>query len=71
MLMLSDGTQVDGYISRIKLPNGKTYALKCELVQVRALNCPNCGAPFFLKYGEGHCEYCDTHFTTHFTVEEV
>ena len=52
--------ELDGFISRIKLPNGKTYGLKCEIVEARPITCKKCGASFQLKYGEGQCEHCGT-----------
>ena len=44
--------KLDGYISKIYL-NGKTYGLKCEVVEARPITCNKCGASFQLKYGEG------------------
>lgn len=44
--------ELDGFISRITL-NGKTYGLKCEVVEARPITCKKCGASFQLKYGEG------------------
>ena len=44
--------KIDGYISKIHV-NGKTYALKCEVVEARPITCTKCGASFQLKYGEG------------------
>lgn len=38
-------TELDGFISRINL-NGKTYGLKCEIVEVRPVTCKKCGASF-------------------------
>ena len=64
------GEELDGFISRIKLPNGKTYGLKCEIVEARPITCKKCGASFQLKYGEGQCEHCGTYYTTHFYIEE-
>lgn len=60
----------DGFISRIYV-NGKTYALKCEIVEVHPMTCPKCGSPLELHYGEGKCEYRGTNYTTKFMIEEV
>lgn len=61
--------EIDGYISKIHI-NGKTYALKCEVVEARPITCSKCGASFQLRYGEGQCTHCGTYYTTHFYVEE-
>ena len=61
--------KIDGYISKIHV-NGKTYALKCEVVEARPITCSKCGASFQLKYGEGRCDYCGTYYTTHFYIDE-
>lgn len=61
--------KIDGYISKITV-NGKTYALKCEVVEAHPITCKKCGASFQLKYGEGFCEHCGTYYTTHFYIEE-
>ena len=60
---------IDGYISKICL-NGKTYGLKCEVVEARPIICNRCGSSVQLKYGEGQCEYCGTYYTTRFYIEE-
>ena len=65
----SDMKELDGFINRIQL-NGKTYGLKCEIVEAHPIICKKCGASFQLKYGEGHCEHCGTYYTTHFYIEE-
>ena len=44
--------KLDGYISQIYV-NGKTYGLKCEVVEARPIVCKKCGASFQMKYGEG------------------
>ena len=44
--------EIDGYISKIYI-NGKTYGLKCEVVEARPIICNKCGASFQLHYGEG------------------
>lgn len=44
--------KIDGYISKVYV-NGKTYALKCEVVEAHPITCNKCGASFQLKYGEG------------------
>jgi len=61
--------KIDGYISKIYV-NGKTYALKCEVVEARPITCTKCGASFQLKYGEGRCDHCGTYYTTRFYIEE-
>ena len=61
---------IDGYISRIQL-HGKTYKLRCEIVEVYSISCPKCGGSFELKYGNGKCPYCDTYYTTNFKLMEV
>ena len=66
----SNSEELAGFISRIKFPDGKTYGLKCEIVEARPITCKKCGASFQLKYGEGQCEHCGTYYTTHFYIEE-
>ena len=61
----------DGYISKIKLPNGKIYKLRCEVVEIYPIICPKCGASFELKYGNGQCPYCNTCYTTEFKIKEI
>ena len=61
--------KIDGYISRIEV-GGKTYALRCEVVEARPIICKRCGASFQLKYGEGRCDHCGTYYTTKFEVVE-
>ena len=61
--------EIAGYISRISL-GGKTYGLRCEIIEAHPITCKKCGAPFQLKYGEGQCEHCGTYYTTHFYIEE-
>ena len=61
--------KIDGYISKITV-NGKVYALKCEVVEVRPITCSKCGASFQLHHGEGQCPHCGTYYTTHFYIEE-
>lgn len=60
---------IDGYVNRIKL-NGKTYALRCEVIEAHPIVCKKCGASFELRYGEGKCEHCGTYYTTKFILEE-
>ena len=50
---MKDNEHFDGYISSITLPNGKTYKLRCEVVEVHPVVCKRCGASFQLHYGEG------------------
>ena len=52
MHKLEDGTEVDGFINRITLPNGKTYALQCKLIEAHPITCPKCGASFELAFGK-------------------
>ena len=66
-----DGTLISGYINKITLPSGKTYGLKCEVIEIHPITCPKCGSSFELKYGNGKCEYCGTYYTTKFSLEEV
>ena len=61
---------IDGYISQIQF-HGKTYALRCEIVEVYPIVCPKCGSSFELKYGSGQCPYCNTYYTTNFKLKEV
>lgn len=63
--------KIDGFIDRITLPNGKTYGLKCEIVEIYSMTCPKCGGSLELKYGSGKCPYCDTYFSTEFKLQEV
>ena len=44
--------EMAGYISKIQV-QGKTYKLRCEVVEARPIICKKCGASFQLKYGEG------------------
>lgn len=62
--------KIDGYVNRIKL-NGKTYALRCEVIEAHPIVCKKCGASFELRYGEGKCEHCGTYYTTKFDIIEV
>jgi len=62
---------VDSFINRITLPNGKTYGLQASIVEVKELKCKNCGHPLYLKYGEGTCEMCGSHYTTKFEIVET
>lgn len=61
--------ELDGYISKICF-EGKTYGLKCEVVEARPIVCKKCGASFQMEYGEGQCDHCGTYYTTHFYIEE-
>ena len=63
-------TEFSGYIHSIQL-DGKLYKLQCEVVEVYPMTCPKCGAPIELRYGRGHCPYCDTHYTTKFSIQEI
>lgn len=61
---------IDGYISKITV-NGKTYALRCEIVEIHPITCPKCGASFELRYGTGKCDYCGTWYSTNFELKEI
>ena len=63
------GPTIDGYVSKIQI-GGKTYALRCEVVEVYPITCPKCGASFELKYGSGQCPYCNTYYSTQFKLVE-
>lgn len=65
-----DGKEIAGYISRIMLPNGKLYKLRCEVVEVYPMTCPKCGGRVELHYGNGNCQSCGTAFTTQFKIVE-
>lgn len=62
--------EIAGYISKIQV-QGKTYKLRCEIVEAYPIICKKCGASFQLKYGEGQCDHCGTYYTTHFYIEET
>ena len=59
--------QIDGYISKIKI-QGKTYKIRAEIVEVYPIVCPKCGVSFELRYGNGQCVHCGTHYTTQFKL---
>ena len=61
--------QVDGYISKICV-GGKTYKLRCDVVEVYPMTCPKCGGQLELRYGHGKCQFCGTNFATDFKVVE-
>ncbi len=61
---------IDGYISKITI-NGKTYGLRCEIVEIHPITCPKCGASFELRYGTGKCDYCGTWYSTNFELKEI
>ena len=60
----------DGYISKIRLFDGKIYKLQCEVVEIYPMICPKCAGTVTLKYGTGKCVYCGTSFTTQFKIVE-
>ena len=62
--------QFAGYVNSIQLGD-KIYKFQCEVVEVYPMGCPKCGAPIELRYGQGHCPYCDTHYTTKFSIQEI
>lgn len=64
-----NGQEFEGYINQISVC-GKIYKLRCEVVEVYAMNCPRCGGELKLEYGSGKCQYCDTTFTTQFKLVE-
>lgn len=68
---LDDGTEVDGFISKLILPDGRVMALKVNVVTAYPIKCPNCGSSFELAFGKGKCDFCGTYFTTEFKIEEV
>lgn len=70
-IKLEDGSKVDGFISKIRTPDGKTYGLKCYVVEAHPITCPKCGGTFELAFGKGRCDFCGTYFTTQFKIEEV
>lgn len=64
-----DVNETDGYISKIRV-NGKTYKLRCEIVEVYDMTCQKCGAQLQLHYGSGRCEYCGTYYSTQLKIME-
>lgn len=63
--------KMDGFISAIKMPDGKIYGLKCRVIEAHPITCPKCGGTFELAFGRGKCDFCGTYFTTEFKLEEV
>lgn len=61
---------ISGYIDKVTFPNGKTYALKAYIEEVRPLSCTKCGGPLKLKYGHGQCKYCGTYYAVNCEVVE-
>ena len=61
---------MDKYISKIQVGD-TVYKIRAEVVTVYPTICPKCGASFSLYYGEGQCEYCGTHYSTKYSLEEV
>lgn len=59
-----------GYINSIRI-YGKTYKLRCEVVEVHPITCPKCSASFELHYGSGKCDHCGTYYTTQFKLTET
>lgn len=59
---------VDGFVHKIQMPNGKIYGLQACIVEVKEIKCKNCGHPLKLRYGEGTCEMCGSHYSTHFEL---
>ena len=64
-----DDPAFDGFISAIRIA-GKTYKLRCEVVEVYPMICPRCGGRVELHYGNGNCQSCGTGFTTQFKIVE-
>ena len=62
--------EIDGYIKYISL-HGKTYALRCDVVEIYDTTCPKCGGNVTLKFGTGKCDYCGTSYTTQFKMIEI
>lgn len=62
---------VDGFVSTILMPNGKKYGLQANLIEVKEIKCKNCGHPLQLRYGEGTCQMCGSHYTTQFEIAET
>jgi Zn finger protein HypA/HybF involved in hydrogenase expression len=58
---------VDDFINTIKVGD-KIYALQASIVEVKEIKCKNCGHPLKLEYGEGTCEMCGSHYSTHFEI---
>ena len=58
---------VDDFISTIKVGD-KIYALQASIIEVKEIKCKNCGHPLKLEYGEGTCEMCGSHYSTHFEI---
>lgn len=65
-----NGDPFDGYISKVQMPNGKVYKLRCEVVEVYPMQCPRCGGKVELRYGNGECQSCGVSFTTQFKIVE-
>ena len=61
---------LDGFIHTVILPDGRKLGLKCEIITVHPISCKKCGGSFELKYGEGTCQFCGTHYSTRFFIEE-
>lgn len=71
MYTLKDGRKVDGFIHSIQMPDGKLYALQCQVIEAHPITCPNCGGTFELAFGKGKCDFCGTYFTTEFKLTAV
>lgn len=63
-------TEFAGYINSVQIGN-KLYKLQCEVIEVYPMTCPKCGASMELQYGQGHYPYCNTHYTTKFSIQEI
>ena len=61
----------DGFISEIHLASGKKYLLRAYVTEVHPITCKKCGGQLELKYGEGKCTFCGTHYSTQFNVVET
>lgn len=67
---MAEKEKIAGYVSRIMLPDGTVYGLRCEVVEIYPIICPRCGSGFEPKYGSGQCPACGTSFTTQFKLVE-
>lgn len=61
----------DGFISEIHFESGKKYLLRAYVTEVHPINCKKCGGQLELRYGEGTCTFCGTHYSTQFNIVET
>lgn len=64
-----DLNEEENYISAICV-HGKTYKLRCEIVEVHPLTCTKCGGSLELHNGHGKCEYCGTNYSAIMSIVE-